>query len=271
MLTRLLIPAGLMAAGLQLAGGQLPHKARQLGFIICGVMGAAALHYFYRVGFAWAAGDDFIASGMGQRLVWECLLIGAGMLAAKAGHRVAASALVAAAAAHAFWYGLVLHNPLWAMQEVGALPIANLLAPAFAIVPIGLILLDRYSPIKPDWSMRAIQLLSMVIIAAFSWASLRHGFHGTLLAVPGVFPAENILRSLVMLCLAISYLFWGMRAQLHDWRIASLALMLLAVGKVFLFDASGLEGLLRIASFVALGFSLIGIGWLYSRQLSASR
>ena len=33
-----------------------------------------------------------------------------------------------------------------------------------------------------------------------------------------------------------------------------------AVGKVFLFDASGLEGLLRIGSFVVLGFSLIGIG-----------
>jgi uncharacterized membrane protein len=43
--------------------------------------------------------------------------------------------------------------------------------------------------------------------------------------------------------------------------------MLAAVAKVFLLDASGLEGLLRIATFVALGFSLIGIGWLYSRQL----
>jgi len=43
--------------------------------------------------------------------------------------------------------------------------------------------------------------------------------------------------------------------------------MLAAVAKVFLFDASGLTGLLRIASFLALGFSLIGIGWLYSRYL----
>ena len=43
--------------------------------------------------------------------------------------------------------------------------------------------------------------------------------------------------------------------------------MLGAVAKVFLFDASGLDGLLRIASFAALGFSLIGIGWLYSRYL----
>ena len=43
--------------------------------------------------------------------------------------------------------------------------------------------------------------------------------------------------------------------------------MLGAVLKVFLLDVSGLDGLLRIASFAALGFSLIGIGWLYSRYL----
>ena len=67
--------------------------------------------------------------------------------------------------------------------------------------------------------------------------------------------------------LAVGFLLWGIRGRRRDWRIASLVLMLAAVAKVFLFDASGLEGLLRIASFVALGFSLIGIGWLYSRQL----
>ena len=36
---------------------------------------------------------------------------------------------------------------------------------------------------------------------------------------------------------------------------------------MFLLDTSGLDGLIRIASFAALGFSLIGIGWLYSRYL----
>jgi uncharacterized membrane protein len=54
------------------------------------------------------------------------------------------------------------------------------------------------------------------------------------------------------------------------WRLASLGLMLAAVAKVFLFDASGLEGVVRIASFVALGFSLIGIGWLYARYLPST-
>ena len=84
---------------------------------------------------------------------------------------------------------------------------------------------------------------------------------------PGVFDAEDILRSILAIGLAIGFLLWGIRSEQRDWRIASLVLILLAVCKVFFFDASGLEGLTRIGSFVALGFSLIGIGWLYSRQL----
>jgi uncharacterized membrane protein len=73
------------------------------------------------------------------------------------------------------------------------------------------------------------------------------------------------------IALAVGFLLWGIRSKQRNWRIASLVLMLAAVAKVFLRDASGLEGLLRIGSFVALGFSLIGIGWLYSRQLGAEK
>jgi uncharacterized membrane protein len=83
--------------------------------------------------------------------------------------------------------------------------------------------------------------------------------------------AEDILRSILAIALAVGFLLWGIARQQRDWRIASLALMLAAVGKVFLFDASGLEGVTRIASFVALGLSLIGIGWLYARYVGADR
>ena len=61
------------------------------------------------------------------------------------------------------------------------------------------------------------------------------------------------------------------RTGSRNWRLGSLLLMLAAVAKVFLLDASGVDGLLRIASFVALGISLIGIGWLYGRALGARR
>ncbi len=45
--------------------------------------------------------------------------------------------------------------------------------------------------------------------------------------------------------------------------------MLVAVTKVFLHDAAGLDGLARIASFAALGFSPTGVRWLYNRYLPA--
>jgi uncharacterized membrane protein len=82
-----------------------------------------------------------------------------------------------------------------------------------------------------------------------------------------VFDAEDIARSLLAIALAIGFLRYGIFARDRMWRITSLVLMLGAIGKVFVFDASGLDGLARIGSFVALGFSLIGIGWLYSRHL----
>ena len=56
--------------------------------------------------------------------------------------------------------------------------------------------------------------------------------------------------------------------SLSELRHAYPGSVLLAVLKVFLVGAAGLEGLLRIASFLALGFSLVGIGWIDSRQLS---
>ena len=48
-------------------------------------------------------------------------------------------------------------------------------------------------------------------------------------------------------------------------RHAALAVLLVAVVKVFGFDMADLTGLYRVASFFGLGLSLIGIGWLYQR------
>lgn len=48
-------------------------------------------------------------------------------------------------------------------------------------------------------------------------------------------------------------------------RVASLAVMILTVSKVFLYDASELEGLYRVFSFLGLGVSLLGLSWFYTR------
>src|SRR5690242_21288942 len=50
-------------------------------------------------------------------------------------------------------------------------------------------------------------------------------------------------------------------------RYASAVVVLITVTKVFLVDASDLTGLYRVASFLGLGLSLIGTGYLYQRLL----
>lgn len=267
LLLRLLVPALLIGVALWVIRDKLHRWVLPAALGIAGVVAAVAIHCLYRAAFAAVAGDDFVATGIVQRLVWEALLIGAGWLAARRGSTALARSLVLAGTAHALWYGLVLHNPLWAEQAVGAWPVVNLLAPLFLLGWFGAAESRKLFPAAASLG-RPFQILTMLLVLGFAWATLRQFFHGSLLVDPGVAPAENILRSILILGLAVGFLLWGMRSRHHEWRIASLVLMIGAVGKVFIFDASGLEGLLRIGSFVALGFSLIGIGWLYSRQLA---
>lgn len=271
LLLRLLVPALLFAGSVWIVRDILPRWLTIAASGLAGVVAIIAVHSLYRLSFAAAAGTDFVATGIVQRLIWETFLIGMGWAALKHGFVLLARALIVAGTAHALLYGLLLHNPLWAMQAVGGWPAANLLIPLFLLPWIGLRWLPSLFAPAPAWLDRAIQIAAMLLVAGFAWATLRQLFHGALLTAPGVTDAENILRSILLLALALGFLLWGIRTKQHDWRIASLVLMIGAAGKVFLFDASGLEGLARIGSFVALGFSLIGIGWLYSRQLAPDR
>ncbi len=273
-LKQLLIPALLMLGALWHGRACLPAALRIAGAAAIALLGLVSGHSLYRIGFAQAAGGDFVATGVAERVIWAGLLIAGGWAlgrgAARGAVRFGASvALLGAGTLHALYYSLILHNPLWAEQAVGAFPVANLLIPVFALVPLGLWLLARMLPDLVARAEPAVQTLKMVLVTLFAYATLRQAFAGTLLVAPGLADAEDILRSILAISLATGFLLWGIRSRQRNWRIASLVLMLAAVAKVFLRDASGLEGLMRIGSFVALGFSLIGIGWLYSRQLRA--
>jgi len=124
--------------------------------------------------------------------------------------------------------------------------------------------------ILPDVEARIAQGVApwhMIVMLLFAYASLRQLFCGSVFALVPVGEIESIFWSVLAIAMAIGWLLWGIRRSARSWRIGSLVLMLAAIAKVFLIDAAGLEGLLRVASFLALGFSLIGIGWLYSRFL----
>lgn len=240
--------------------GTLPERLREVGAIAAIALSTIAVHALWKHVFAIADTIHFGAYGMAERTLWEALLFGAVLAAWRLGARRVAAGLGLATFLHFVWYTALLHDPLWSAQLAGPW-----LVPAFAIAFALVWLSDRVVP--GAIADRARDGLRMAMILLLAAALLRQAFHGSMLFEPGISQAEDIGRSLTAIVIAIGFLQWGIRRASRDWRIVSLVLMLAAVGKVFLLDAAGLDGLLRIASFAALGFSLIGMGWLYSRYL----
>jgi uncharacterized membrane protein len=260
-----------------LAGGVIAWRAKtfpivfRVGlFTIVAILALASIHSLYKLAWEISSLLRFEQYGMGERTLWQVFLIASGITAlnlwTKPITRTFGMALIALGLAHFVWFTLLLHNPLWSVQHVGPTPVANWLSLAYFTAMAGLV-----------WSTRELSsierfgwvthTLTMGLIALLSLSLLRQIFAGSVLIASPIGPNESLLISLLGIVLALGFLAWGSRQNLRSWRIGSLVFMLLAVLKVFLVDAAGLEGLLRIASFMALGFSLIGIGWFYSRQL----
>ena len=241
----------------------------KLGQAMAAALGLATLHIMFKQAFDIGTITRFEALGLAERSTWQALLL-AGAFAAWRGSpgigigKALAPILAGTALAHFTLYSLVLHNPLWDRQAVGPTPLANL-ALLSTVIGIGAALFMRRL-VAP----RAGPLfdgLAMAIACLGVLAILRQAFAGSVLVDTPLAQTEDLLRSVAGIVLALAFLYIGSRTNRRSWRIGSLAVMLIAVVKVFVFDTAGLEGLLRIASFMALGLSLLGLGWFYTRVL----
>lgn len=260
--TRLALPAAAIVLAVRRAA--LPARLPTIVLGSAILFAAIAAHCLFKQLLALDSLPRFAALGYAERTLWEAQLAALALLAWQWRARTATIALAAAALAHFAWYSLVLHNPLAVAEVAGAW-----IVPAFAIA-FALLWATQRAGLLPTLD-RARDWARMLLIPLFALSLLRWAFAGPVLSLAPVGQAEDILRSLAGALIAIGFLQYGIHASRRDWRIASLALMLATVAKVFLRDASGLDGLLRVASFAALGFSLIGIGWLYSRYLPDPR
>jgi uncharacterized membrane protein len=146
-------------------------------------------------------------------------------------------------------------NPLLLLLAVPALAIATALWRRGTDLPLP--------------AARLLGGLALVLFLAWPVLEIRRGFTGSVVwgALP-VQAAENWLYSAWLVVAAVGLLALGLARRQRDLRLASLAILVLAILKVFLLDLDGLEGLWRAAAFLGLGVTLVGTGLAYQRLFS---
>lgn len=262
-IVRFVVPA---AAAVAILGWRI-EAIRRRAITVVGLLALVMIHVSWRRLVGISSPSEFIDLGMFDRTGWEAILIAAAALAWHFDKRGAWSLGLASLGHFALFTGLRF-NPVWSEQAVGAIPLMNMVSLSHSVVLVSLRLAGRMD-LAPGYA-RVRKIMQMVVIASLGFTLVRQVFAGSIIDGFPVSDLESIMHSVAAIILAIGFLLFGMRSSSVEWRAGSLALMLGAVSKVFLVDAAGLDGLARVASFGALGFSLIGVGWLYSRLLPDS-
>ncbi len=162
---------------------------------------------------------------------------------------------------------LTLANPLDTFAPVGEWHVLNLIAFVYLLPALPLALF-AWMLSRQDERVCALIARITVLVLVFAWMSLelRHAFHGTVIGHHlATSDAEWYAYSLLWLAFAALLFGTGIKLRNSGLRHAGLALLSLVVLKVFLSDMAALTGLYRALSFLGLGASLIGIGYLYQR------
>lgn len=275
-LQALLLPALLLAALWRLVPAPFP-KLSWAPLALAGLFAVAAGYVLFKQAFGLSSSEDFVARGFAERTLLNQSLFVAGWLVCAGRLPLpgldertrwrAGTLLTALAAARLLWFDMLVLNPLWEAQNVGAWPVLNLLAPAYLLGAYWLYRARRGA----DRNVRSglWLLLSLASLVLGVMLMVRQGFQGPLLDGPDLPSAESYGYSLAGLLLSIALLFAGIRLPDKALRLAGLVLLTATTIKVFVVDAGALEGVLRILSFLVLGIALIGIGKLYTKVLDA--
>jgi len=157
-------------------------------------------------------------------------------------------------------------NPLAAPIAVGELPVLNLLLPSLGL-PCAAAAVAAWACSRLRWRAWAgcCGLVSLLLAFALLSLEVRQAFQGARLDLGPTSEGEWYAYSAAWILFGAGLLAGGMAARLRLLRLASLAVVLLSVAKVFLFDLRHLEDLWRVGSFLGLGASLLGLAWIYQK------
>jgi uncharacterized membrane protein len=114
-------------------------------------------------------------------------------------------------------------------------------------------------------------VIAVALTIAYLTLGVRHIYHGPVLTAGGTSNAEQYTYSAVWLGFGVALLACGALLRSQAVRVASAAVVVLTVLKVFLLDMSDLTGIWKPLSLIGLGVVLLGIGLFYQRLLFPRR
>jgi len=184
----------------------------------------------------------------------------------------AGAVIVAGLALGGIVFGLMIgENPLFTGEPVGG-ALFNLILLGYglpAVLAIALALIARTTRPMPYRAAAAVTSVALALM--FLSLEVTRAFHGPVLTDGPTTDAEQYTYSAVWLGFGVVLLLLGIAISSKPARLASAAVVLLTVAKVFLVDMAGITGVWRALSFIGLGLVLVGIGYLYQRLLFPQR
>jgi uncharacterized membrane protein len=179
-------------------------------------------------------------------------------------YQIAACALLVGAGINYVGGSLIIFNPLnYSGDWLGETPIAN---PLLLIYLIPALLLGIATLLAPSQLRK--QTLIASAAAFFIWVNMeiRHIWQGShMLLSNGASQGELYTYSVVWLILAIVTLMTAIKLNRVTLYRAGMIILMGVVAKIFLFDMSGLTGLLRVTSFLGLGLCLLAIAVVHQK------
>ena len=100
------------------------------------------------------------------------------------------------------------------------------------------------------------------VLLVYALLEIRSWFHGRDLDAHGFTQGELSTYTLALMLTGAALLWQAIARRSDGMRRLAMAVIGVTVAKVFLVDAAGLTGLMRVASFLGLGLSLAGLAWL---------
>jgi uncharacterized membrane protein len=186
-------------------------------------------------------------------------------------HDVAALAIAALTlAATVLGLGMI-ENPLFTGEPVKG-RFVNLVLLGYgvpAVLTAILALVSRGVRPKEYSAIAAVTAVALALI--YLSLEVRTLYQGEVLNDGPTTDAEQYTYSAVWLAFGVTLLVVGMVLRSQAVRLASAAVVILTVLKVFLIDMSDLTGIYQSLSFIGLGIVLLGVGWLYQRLLFPRR